>query len=282
LRDHLFLRAAGILIAVLAIWAAVKITFPPDDYVAEVLARAALHFFDLAIFRVNLVILLLAALGGYGLSVLVLSRLVPGKEHFIAVAIVTVLLAIYWTWFDHSVHAANRYYLRTALVIVTPILGALASVHAVLFDKSIPAAARLSRALTIPSNGLAIRTLTGAFLLVMAVHAVQTAKFISEWTRYRAAVAALAMGSASDPALGDPRFVSSERIDPDLNRLSWFSTTQYLSAIVANFTPTRLVVDPKNNYFWLSCRTATANFEAARTVPPATRDLVRVYACLHR
>ena len=93
---------------------------------------------------------------------------------------------------------------------------------------------------------------------------------------------ALAPARASDPALGDPRFVSSDRIGADLNRLSWFSTTQYLSVIVANFAPTRLVVDPASNYFWLSCETATKNYNAERAVPRETRGLVRTYACLHR
>jgi hypothetical protein len=90
------------------------------------------------------------------------------------------------------------------------------------------------------------------------------------------------MGDTADPALGDPRFVSSERIAADLNRLSWFSTTPYLSVIVANFMPNRLVIDPTGNYFWLSCATATANAKAVRAIPAEGRDLVRIYSCLHR
>ena len=40
-------------------------------------------------------------------------------------------------------------------------------------------------------------------------------------------------------------FVSSLRITDDLNRLSWFSNTPYLSVLLApNFAPKRLVVDP--------------------------------------
>ena len=35
------------------------------------------------------------------------------------------LLSAYWLYFDHSVHASSRYYLRTALVVLTPLLGAL-------------------------------------------------------------------------------------------------------------------------------------------------------------
>jgi hypothetical protein len=90
------------------------------------------------------------------------------------------------------------------------------------------------------------------------------------------------LGSAADPALGDPRFVSSQRILPELNRLSWFSTVEYLSIIVSDFKPERIVVDPAGNYFWLSCKTATENAKATRSVAAPARELVRIYSCLHR
>jgi hypothetical protein len=90
------------------------------------------------------------------------------------------------------------------------------------------------------------------------------------------------MSDASDPGLGNVSFVSSDRIPADLNRLSWFSTTPYLSVIVANFMPSRLVIDPNGNYFWLSCATATANAKAIGATPAEGRDLVRIYSCLHR
>jgi hypothetical protein len=32
----------------------------------------------------------------------------------------------------------------------------------------------------------------------------------------------------------------------------------------------------------LSCATATANEQASRVVPAETRDLIRIYSCLHR
>ena len=54
------------------------------------------------------------------------------------------------------------------------------------------------------------------------------------------------------------------------------------SAMAADVTPQRLAINPRGNYFWLSCETATANARAARAVPAATRELVRVYSCLHR
>ena len=57
----------------------------------------------------------------------------------------------------------------------------------------------------------------------------------------------------------------------------------FLSVLVApKFTPRRLVVHPKSNYFWLSCETATENRNASRSVPVQTRDLIRAYSCLHR
>src|SRR5262249_43938498 len=103
------------------------------------------------------------------------------------------------------------------------------------------------------------------------------------WMQYTAAVRALAMGSASDPALGDPRFVSAARIDPRFNPITWNSTTPYLSAILApGFAPARLVVDPRANYFWLTCETVRATEAASLAVPVETRRLLRVHACLHR
>jgi len=44
----------------------------------------------------------------------------------------------------------------------------------------------------------------------------------------------------------------------------------------------QLVVDPSDNYFWLSCKTATASLNADRAVPVETRRLLQIHACLHR
>ena len=281
-RDASFRRVVAVLMVVLTAAAAVKIMLPPDEYYAGVLVRAALHFFDPGIFEVSVVLLLLATLGGYAVVFLALSRLAPERAYLHAAVMVMAALAIYWLWFDHTIHASSRYYLRTALVIVTPVFGALAALGAMDQDGRLALRfPRLQRAMTTARNRAA-RPLAAAFVLVTLVHVIETGKFVAAWRDYRAAVAALATGDASDPALGDPRFVSSARIGSDLNRLSWFSTTPYLSAIVADFRPNRLVIDPAGNYFWLSCATATANSKADRAMPAEARDLVRIYSCLHR
>ena len=280
-RDASFVRAAAILIVVLAMAAASKIVLPPDEYYAGVLLRAALHFFDLGIFEIAIVVLSLAALAAYGVIFLLLSRLTP-KAHLYAAGIVTAMLAIYWLRFDHSILASDRYYLRTALAILTPGFGALAAWSALSGDGRLAfALPGLERAMTM-ARSRGARPLAAAFMLMMLVHVIETVKFVAAWSLYRSAVAGLATGNASDPALGNPQFVSTDRIASDLKPLSWFSTTPYLSALVANFMPNRLVIDPAGNYFWLSCATATANAQAIRAVPARSRELVRIYSCLHR
>ena len=270
------------MVAVLMVWVEVKVLLPPGNYFAGVFVAAALHFFDPETFEVNIVFLLCASLAGYGVAFVILSRFVPGKAHLWAAVIVTTILAIYWFGFDQAILADHRYYMRTVLVIATPALGVLGAFYALRADGLALRMPDLPRAMTALANGIAVEAFAGAFLIVTLVYAVETGQFVSAWADYKAAVKALAIGTASDPSLGDPHFVSSDRIDADLNRLSWFSTTQYLSVIVANFAPNRLVVDPANTYFWLSCETATANSTADRLVPAASRDLVRTYSCLHR
>ena len=281
-RDALFLRAAAVLIVVLAMSAAAKIMIPPDEYYAGVLMRAALHFFDLTIFQVSIVLLLFAALAGYGVIFPGLSRLAPDRAYLYAALIVISALTIYWLWLDHSIHASSRYYLRTALVIVTPAFGALAVLSAWTGDGRPAFAFPRLQHLMNAARRRGARPLAAAFIILTLVHVVETVKFVAAWKNYKAAVAALAMSDESDPGLGNARFVSSERIPAGLNRLSWFSTTPYLSVIVANFMPNRLVIDPAGNYFWLSCATATANAKAISATPAEGRDLVRIYSCLHR
>jgi hypothetical protein len=280
-----FIRTGAILLAVASIWIVVREAFPPDNYDAAVLARAASHVLDPTIFTTGLALLLFCALASYGIAFAILQRLKPADDFAYATVLVAAGLAAYWLWFDHALHAENRYYMRTVLLMAVPVLGGLATAYAHRSDGdfalAIPVVPRL---LSVFASGVAVRAVAGVLLLVTLVHAVETAKFVTAWTHYKAAVRALAMGAASDPALGDARFVSSARIGADLNRLSWFSTTPFLSVLVApNFAPLRLVIDPRtNNYFWLTCETATASEMAARATPVDGRRLVRIHACLHR
>ena len=283
-RDAAFVRAAGGFVAAMAIWGLVKAAFPPDAYVGAAMARIARHFFDADILTSHLMLLLAGTLAAYALVLLALRRPSPAHAHLLAAAIVAVGLAAYWLWFDRALHADGRYYMRTVLLIATLAFGMPAALRALAADGRLalplPLLPRPTGAL---AHGATVRAGIGALALVTLVHAVETAKFVAAWTRYEAAVRALAMGAASDPALGDARFVSSQRIGADLNRLAWFSTTHFLSVLLApGLAPARLVIDPQANYFALSCATARANEEAERAVPVASRRLVRVYACLHR
>jgi hypothetical protein len=123
----------------------------------------------------------------------------------------------------------------------------------------------------------------GAALVLSLIHAVETAKFAQAWSAYTARVRALALGEASDPDLGDPRFVSAARIAAGHDRLGWHSTTPFLSALAApGMAPLRLVVDPGAAYFWFPCAAAEASRDRPGPVPQATRDMVARYACLHR
>ena len=230
-----FVRAAISLIIIVILAAATKIALPPDDYYAEAFLRAALHFFDLEIFKVGVVLVLLAAVIAYGAILMPLSIWLPRGACICALGILLGMLSIYWLHFDHSVHASSRYYLRTALVIATPVLGALAAITAMTREGILlNRLARLRRALVSP-RGETLCALASIFLAVNLIHAIETAKFVTSWIGYRDAIAALAMSSESHPALGDPRFVSAERISPALAPLSWFSTIPYLSIILSNF-----------------------------------------------
>jgi hypothetical protein len=283
-RDTAFLRAAGAFFVVLSIRAVVKAAFPPDPYIAMVLHRAALHVFDVTILASHLVLLLLITLASYGIAFYVVRRLGPAKAGICAASIVALGLGAYWLWFDGTLHTDNRYYLRTVLLIATPVLGVLAAAYALRADGRLNfAIAFMRRPMAALATGAVTRSAAGAIVLVTLVHIVETEKFVRAWRDYEAAVRTLATGALSDPALGDPHFVSSDRIGPELIRLSWSSTTHFLSVLVTpRFAPVRLVIDPNANYFWLSCTTATANQQADRAVPAESRRLVRVHACLHR
>jgi len=283
-KDAGLLRSAGVFLIAIAAWTIVKLTLPPDAYDGPVMRQAALHFFDPEVLTSYLLVVLYVALIAYGVALYGLWRLHAPRPHFVAALLVAAALAAYWLWFDRSIHAEQRYHMRTILLLGSAALGLLAATVALGSEDQINLPVPLSqRLIGAIRAGTTVRAVTGAILVVMLVHAVETAKFAGAWTAYRAAVRDLALGTASDPALGNSQFVSAASIGAALNRLSWFSTTPYLSVLLApGFAPSRLVVDPTASYFWLSCETAVANEKAERAIAPEGRRLVRLYACLHR
>lgn len=279
-RSTPFRRAAVNFLIIVTLAVAVKMFLPPDDYYAEVFLRAARAFFDPAIFRVEIVLALLGAAIALLAIWAFLQIWSPRLACAYALGIVLLCLCLFWLRFDNSVHASSRYYLRTALVIAIPLLGVIAASAAMTKEKvSTGPLAALQRIFSTPQWTCPLAAL---LVTVTLVHIVETAKFVTAWSRYKAAIASLAMSLDSDPALGDPRFIASTRASPDLAPLAWFSTIPYLSIILSDFRPNRLVIDPKGNYFWLSCATATDNSKRPLAVPSEPRELVRVYSCLHR
>jgi hypothetical protein len=197
-----------------------------------------------------------------------------------ALACVVALLVVHWLWSDQTLHTDNRYYLRTILIVATPALGLLAALRVLHASGRV---VMLPRVLALLSAATAMRALVRVLLILTLIHAAETAKFTSAWAGYREEVRKLAAGGASDPVLGDPRFVSSERLDAEAARLGWDSTSPYLSVLVTpGFTPAHLVVAPTVNFFWISCETATVSAESAGALPAATREMLQVYSCLHR
>jgi hypothetical protein len=292
LRDAAFLRVAGVFVAVLAVWLAVKATLPPGDYYASIVPAAATNFFDpYRLLADEFIMLLIAALACYGVAMLVLRPIAPAQAPMLAFGLVILALATYWLQFDHALHTQNRYYVRTIIFLATPALGGLAVLRALRLEGRLHPPARwmerlaiiLADGIAMPAKGIPARAAAGAILLLTLAQAVETTKFVAGWTRYKTAVRDLAMGAASDPALGDPRFVSAGRIDAVTNRLRWQTTTPFLSVLLApGYLPKRLVVDPTAGYFWLTCRKAAETEQADLPLPVEGRRLVRVYSCLHR
>jgi hypothetical protein len=282
--DPAFLRAFGVFALALAIWFWVKADIQPDSYIAPVLERAALDVFSLDILTGSLMRLLYTTLALYAIAFAVVYQLNRTKAHLYAALLVASLLAMYWLSVDHSLHAEKRYCLRTIVLSAAPGFALLAVFYALLRENRLAYRLPFQHYLVAArANDTIFRLIAGALFLVLLVHTVETAKFVTAWTNYTSAVRNLAMSSISDPELGDPRFVSSDRVATKLQPLEWFSTTPYLSALVApNFKPNRLVVDPNDNYFWLSCKTATRNAKGWRYFPTEPRELIRLYSCQHR
>ena len=282
--DIRFLRAVKTLGLALAVWGFVLATYRPDPYIADAISGAAFNFVSLRNLDVPATRLMAAALLAYSALYLVARRVGLPNAHLTVVAIVALGALGYWTLVDTSLLTDMRYPLRTALMLLTPAFGMLATVYVLsetgtlrIFSTQVEGCLDLLRRACHP------HFLAGALMLVTLVHAVETAKFTAGWSNYLTGVRNLAMSSVSDPQLGSSRFVSASRLGEERNQFAWGSTTHFLSVLVApGMKPERLVVDPDTNYFWLSCPTATASMVARRRVPGESRQFVRTHACLHR
>lgn len=271
---------AGLVIAAIAIRFGVKVVFKPDAYISGILWRAAKNVFN-PTYIINDLLRLFAAISViYGASFLAFRRASPANAHTLAAGLSTTVLVVYWLFFDSALHAQDRYYMRTIVITATPLLGMLAVIAAFGSDLQSRWLRSASETMRRP---VVSRAALGALAVAMLLHGVETTKFVKAWADYKGAVQSLARSSMSDPALGDSQFVSSQRIPATLNRMSWFSTTHFMSVLVApNLLPARLVIDPASNYFWISCRTARRTFKTVGAVPVASRRLIRKYSCLHR
>lgn len=278
-----FFRSSAAVAIALVLLALAHAMAAPDSYFSPVLAHARRHFFDLRTFTSGEFALLASTLTAY-------AALLPLRRHgpaftAAATAIVFAGLVVYWFWFSPPVHAENRYCLRTALVILMPVMAVIATLLGLKADEQRPLPAQLTRHLRrMLDQPMAAQSAIGAVVLLTLVHAVETKRFVSAWTTYTAEIRMLASGAASDPALGDARFVSSERIDEPLKALAWSSTTPFLSVLAAtDFSPRRLVVDPAAGYFWLPCE-LSHSIEAKRpqVLPAEALGLISAYSCLHR
>jgi hypothetical protein len=281
-RSGVFVRAGAALAVALTAFLAIKIAFPPDDYFAPVLARASRHVIDLSHFARPICLVIAAAIAAYAGAYLALRRQASGLRAICAGLVAMALLATYWAFADQSIHAVDRYAVRTVLLLGTPLVAVLVVVMVFAAEDRLLGWAALAKPLLGRIAVVPAPAAIGALLVVTLVHGVETAKFVGAWTRYLSAVTVLATGIASDPELGDVAFVASTRIPRDLDRLGWNSTTPYLSVMAApGLAPTRLIVDPSANYIWISCASARADEAATRAVPAASRRLLRIHACLH-
>ena len=277
-RAYVFHRTLVAFFVAMIVWMLVKIMLPPEARVAGVLGAAAYKFIDPGNLADPAFLLLTSSLGAYLPLAFVIRR--PS----LAAGLVAISVAAYWLLFDGALLAEARYMLRTVLLLAVPALGLLAALGAL--DESglrTSPFAFVLRPLDTALGRLDGNLLAGALMVVLFVHAGETAKFVAAWLDYKGEIRALASGPNADPELGDPQFVSVRRLSEASNRLTWHSTVPYLSILVTpDLAPTRLVVDPTSGYFWLSCEAATRSAETATAIPPSARELIRRHACLSR
>src|SRR3974390_436721 len=133
-RDPVFVRACAACALAILVWAAVKLTIRPDDYIAAVLAAATFRFIDLHNLAQPMVLTLCAALAGYFVILLLLRAASIERAHVYASLRCAAALAVFWARFDQWLLAEARYDLRTVLLIGIPILGFVAALETMTGD----------------------------------------------------------------------------------------------------------------------------------------------------
>lgn len=265
--------------AVLCIWFYVRVSLPPDTYTSKVLSAAAANVFNPEILFDRVLVLLVVTVAVFLLLLAVLRGMRVPHALGISFGITLASLAAYWLFGDHELHADDRYYLRTAVIVLTPPLGVLAILIAFSGEMVRPAEIvhRISRRLFLI---LGVNAIAASLLLLLVVHGAETARFAAAWRDHLFVFTKLVTEASRNT-----RFVEMDPEKPEYEELPWFSTLPYLSVLVApGFNPARLAIDPKSDYFWISCATATASARKAgpHGIPARSREMIRFYACEHR
>jgi hypothetical protein len=264
--------------AVLAVWIYVRVNLPPDPYTGKVLSTAAKNVFNIDVLLDRMLLLITTATCGFLLLLLALRRAKFIAPVYVSYFIVVVVLMAYWIFGDPELHADERYYLRTAVIVLTPAFAFLAICLAYT-EQLIPLA---KFAYAIPRTLFALfgaQAIAGSLLLVLLIHGAETARFADAWHDHLVLFQKMVTQSSRS------REVEIDAENPEYEELPWFSTLPYLSVLVApDFKPARLAIDPRSDYFWTSCATATENVRKAgpNGIPVQSREMIRRYTCQHR
>lgn len=267
--------AAG---AVVCVWILVRISLPPDIYTGKVLSAAASNVFNPEILLDRLLILLAATIAGFLLLLLILRRLKFPHSLQLSYAFTLAALVAYWVLGSHELHADDRYYLRTIVIVATPALAVLA-IGSAFAGRLVPVFERVYRLPRAIFLACGANALAASLLLMLVVHGAETARFAAAWRDHLALFTKLVTESSR------AKFVEVDPERPEYDELPWFSTLPYLSVLVApDFKPARLAIDPRSDYFWISCATATASVRKAkgRGIPVQSREMIRDYTCRNR
>lgn len=275
-----FLHLLLATVAVIAIWLFVRHTLRPDDYTARVMAAAASNVFNPALLLDRILLLLAATAICFLAAFYSLRRAGLSRAATVVFVLTLMALAAYWIAGTHELHTDHRYYLRTVVIVICPVLAMLATCTAFGGAPFKPAHV----ACTIPRTivaGIGAQALSALLLLAVTIHGVETYRFAIAWREYLTVFRRIVVQS---PSLGTP-YANIDPDNPEFRGMPWFSTLPYLSVLVAPaYAPARLAVDPRSDYFWISCPDATASVQKAseRGVPATSRKMIRDYNCKHR